>query len=54
MKKWIILLGLLVLFAAIALVIPAYSRAALGMGIGALAVTLLNQVVDVLTGGRNA
>ena len=54
MKKWIILLGLLVFFAVIALVVPAYARSALGMGIGAMAMTLLNQVVDVFTGERNA
>ena len=46
MKKWIILLVVLVLFAVIALAIPAYARSALGMGIGALAVTLANQAVE--------
>lgn len=54
MKKWIVLLGLLVLFVVVALVVPAYVKAALGMGVGALAVTLANQVVDILTGEHNA
>ena len=46
MKKWIILLAVLVLFAVIALAIPAYARSALAMGIGVLAKTVLDQAVE--------
>lgn len=46
MTKWLSLLVFLLFLVLVALVIPVYSRAALGMGIGALAITLLNQVVE--------
>jgi len=50
MKKWVVLLALLVLFVGVALLFSEYSKAALGMGIGALAKTLLDQVFDDLSG----